>query len=168
MRPTRFPTYLADVIRQSPGPMVKDVRTFQESGFTKVPYGLIVTFATGAEAYIHAVGASETKDNFDKPEQIVEGEAAIEPWPYPEGLGASGKIKLADVEAWLAAVFTSSGSREISRIEAWSQREDGRPDHAGVTAYFHSGARIFAAVAHLVGPGQSTDRQQWYEPSQEV
>jgi hypothetical protein len=163
VRPARFPEFAADLIRQSGGHMVKDVATLQDAGFTTAPYGLVITFPTGATAVVHTVGASETKED-----QVIEGDAPVDPLPFPEGLGAEGKFKLSDVEAWLAAVLTSGGSREISGVDAWSTQKDGRPEHAGVTVQFHGGSRVYAAVAHLVGPGQSTDRQQWYSPAMEV
>lgn len=47
---------------------------------------------------------------------------------------------------------------------ATRRQEGGQPEHVGVTVQFHDGSTIFAAVAHLLGPGVEADRQQRYRP----
>ncbi|MGW1077110.1 hypothetical protein [Streptomyces sp. NPDC002537] len=168
MRIDRFESFAVDLINQSSSPAVKNVSTARDAGFTKVPYGLVVEFTSGASAYVHLVMVLPPGQKLDQDEQVVEGEEPIVPLPSPDGFGSGSKIKLVDFEAWFVALLASSGSREISGLEAWTRREGGNPGRAGATVRFHSGGIIYAAVAHLLHPGASADDQNWYEPLQEA
>ncbi|TSB21443.1 hypothetical protein [Streptomyces benahoarensis] len=170
MRPARFQQFTIGLITKAAHPAVKGAQTFGDAGFTAAPdfSGEAIQFASGATAYLHHPVTAPVGENYDQAEAPVEGEEAIEPVAFPDGFGQGGKIKVQDLEAWLLALYASSGSREIKSLNAWSQRDGSTPEHAGVTVMFHSEGIMHVAVAHLLRPGQSTDQQTWYGPSLEV
>jgi hypothetical protein len=167
VRVTGFQRFAMDLIENSGHPAVKSVSEWPDPRPENELSGFIVEFTTGATAHFHTPGQLAPGERHDSEPAVVEGEP-IALLPFPEGLGAGGKIKLVDVEQWFAALLASSGSREISGLEAWSQREDAGPRSSGVTVSFHSGAKIFAGVVYLLRPGQSTGQQTNREPLEEV
>ncbi|RLV01248.1 hypothetical protein CTZ27_12040 [Streptomyces griseocarneus] len=160
---TRFQRFAIDLIKNGNNPQVAGVSEWLDKRSENELSGFVVEFTTGATAHFHTPMMLAPGAKHEGSEEIVEGEP-VAPVAFPDSLGAGGKIKLADVEQWFIALLASSGNREISDLEAWSQREDARPRHAGVTVSFHSGGKVFAAVAYLLRPGMSTDEQTYYEP----
>lgn len=129
MRPTRFHQYVHELAKQSPA--AGSVRTLAEAGDTQHPSGLVVTLE-GREARWQFVAQSAPGDKYSETEVPVEGDpmAPLEVQGSPE--------------AWLAALLSSSGHREIADIDRWSEREDPNTRRDGLTVIFHSGAKIYA------------------------
>ena len=130
MRPDRFQNFALDVLKNTPGTV--RVQTLADAGDTKYPYGLAIVTADGETRWqiIGQLADGERHDNADTP---VEGDPAV--WHAAEpGDGP---------EAWMAAVVGQAESPEIARIERWSVREGERPDHQGLTVFFHNGAKAY-------------------------
>ncbi|WP_030186327.1 hypothetical protein [Streptomyces capuensis] len=108
--------------------------SLKDAGDSKHPFGLAVTLA-GRPARIQFTVKSAPSDNYDKPEQPVEGDPAPLDGPRAEG-----------PEGWLAGLLAASGNREIAGIEQWSLREDPKDRRDGLTVQFHSGAEVYARV----------------------
>lgn len=140
MRPDRFEAFALDLVKNTP--QASQVATLREAGDTAHPYGLAVTLPT-AEVRVQFTAQSAPGDRYEQPEEPVEGE----PGPsLGEPTLPAGRPAPADVEGWLAAVLAGAQSPEVARVERWSTAEGARKGHAGVTAHFHSGARIYARL----------------------
>jgi hypothetical protein len=138
MRPARFQEFAVDAAKNMPG--VGQVSTLAEAGDAKHPFGITVQL-NGSPVRYQFVAQSAPGDRYELPEPVVEGE--------PAEAGAApvlppGRVTPQTAEAWLAGALTSARCTELARVERWSTRGTG--DRAGVTAHFHSGARIFARV----------------------
>lgn len=140
MRPDRFQHFALDLAKNAPG--TSHVTTLQEAGDSKHPYGLALALGP-TQARVQFTAQSAPGDRYEQPEQPVEGDPVQ---PTGDPALPPGKTSQADVEAWLAALLAVSGSPEMAKVERWSTRESARKDHFGVTAHFHSGARVFARL----------------------
>lgn len=130
MRPMRFEELVVALAREDPA--AGKAMRLKETGESKYPYGLSVLL-NGREARWQIIAQSAAGDDFGQPEQPVEGEPANLEGPRAEG-----------PEGWFAGLLARSGSREITRVEQWSLREDPNDRRNGLTVEFYSGAKIYA------------------------
>jgi hypothetical protein len=152
MRPARFEGILKELLQQSGG-QVKQVETVREAGYDRHPYGLVVTYRTGARALLQIVVTSAEADKFSEPEQIVEGGTPPAPVEVPD-LFDGGKVRLANVDRHLTALVLNSGSREVVSAEAFSARETPSSVRYGAKITFHDTSRIYVYVVHALPAGR--------------
>ncbi|MGW7350307.1 hypothetical protein [Streptomyces sp. NPDC054784] len=164
MRPARFETWLRDLLQTS-GAEVKSVATVKEEGYTRHPYGLVVTYRTGARVVLQMVGvAPDDGDDYSKPEApAAEGEPPAER-QVPE-LFDSGKVQLAAVDQHLAAVVCNSRSAEVSGVDVYSERETPGAVTYGLTARFHDTSKIFVYVVEAEPSGRELSGQPFNVPA---
>ena len=155
MRPARFESFLSDLFRQASG-QVTEVQTVKEAGYDRCPYGLVVTYATGARVLLQIVGTTAPGDDLSTPEQIVEGEAPPDELPVPEPVDG-GRVRLDRVDGHLAALVANSGNREVADVEVFSQRAQPGAVRYGARFAFHSGATVYVYVVHALPAG----RRDW-------
>ncbi|WKX73309.1 hypothetical protein [Streptomyces sp. XD-27] len=136
MRPQRFQDFALDLAKNAPAADI--VTTLAEAGDTKHPFGLAVKLG-GTEVQWQVIAELAPGDKHSVPEAPVEGDP-MAPIECPQ---IAGSPSAADAERWLASLLSSSGNRELCSLELWSQRPDARPGHHGLTARFHSGAKIY-------------------------
>jgi hypothetical protein len=137
MRPARFQEFAIDVAKNAPGS--GEVLSLQAAGESKYPFGVAVQL-NGSQVRFQFVAQSAQGDRYDGDERLVEGDP-----PEPvEAVLPQGRVTPEAAEGWLASVLTSSRCTELARVERWSTRPEGGA--AGLTAHFHSGARVFARV----------------------
>lgn len=143
MRPVRFEPWLAELLRQSGA--VTDVAIRTEAGEQKAPrpgpYGVSFRLSNGATVALSITAESAQGDQYAQPETEVQGEppARIESVPTIDG----AKVKVADIEEWLAALVVNSGSPELLQVSTRYSQED--PLGAipyGLELRWHSGAKI--------------------------
>lgn len=157
MRPQRFEDLLKNLLQQAGG-QVKDVATVKEAGYDRHPYGLSVTYTTGARVLLQFVGTLPDGDKHTTPEQIVEGEQALPEVPVPD-VFEGGKVQLGLVDQHLAALLANSGNREIASVTPYTAEPD---DHTavryGLRVIFHDGSRIQVYVVHALPAGREWPR----------
>ncbi|MFD8075786.1 hypothetical protein ACFV3E_24415 [Streptomyces sp. NPDC059718] len=155
MRPQRFEEILQGLLKQAGG-QVKDVVTVREAGYDKHPYGLSVTYASGARVLLQVISVLADGDKHARPEQIIEGENALEPVPVPD-VFEGGKLQLAKVDQHLAALLINSGSREIASVTPYTDEPD---DHTavryGLRVAYHDTSRIHVYVVHALSAGRDS------------
>ncbi|GGM88887.1 hypothetical protein GCM10010106_40240 [Thermopolyspora flexuosa] len=159
MRAARFEQYLRDLLLGSANPAIKDVVTFADAGHKASPYGLQVTFTTGARILLQIVRTSaQGGESADKPEVVKTGDA---PAPVPDpGFGLENdRVNVRAFEAWLAALVTNGGNPEVQEVRTFH----GKTHRYGVEVAFHSGARAFVYFAHTLGPGQDVGAHPAFE-----
>ncbi|WP_059005875.1 hypothetical protein [Streptomyces specialis] len=157
MRPRRFQQYALDAYRAA------GLAAEEWSEKTKRPFGIKVRLASGAELW-HAITTQPREgDRHDEPEQPVEKQAP-DPLPVPD-LG-TGRIKVTDLEPYLAALLTNAGSPEIVRCRGYSDGREQSPTVPGVRVDFWSGARAFLPFVNVARSGQS--RGQDYDLPREI
>ncbi|MFH8369212.1 hypothetical protein [Streptomyces sp. NPDC018031] len=154
MRPARFEQILKSLLEQ--GGAAKGVETVKEAGHDRHPYGLVVTFPTGARALLQIVVTSADGDKFDQPEQIIEGDAPnpVEPVEPFDG----GRVKLDLVDRHIAALVLNSGSKEVASAEAFSTREKPGAVRYGVKIAYHDTSRIYVYVVQALPAGRDWTR----------
>ncbi|WP_017558596.1 hypothetical protein [Nocardiopsis baichengensis] len=157
MRAHRFQGWLLDLIKNSGDPAINQAATFETSGYTERPYGIVLQLSNGGQVYLQIVRGSsgDGSDKLDE-EPIVEGEppAPVEAHPIGEG----GRIRSADVEGYLAALITNAQSREVSGVERFSERTRkaySDPQPYGVKVFCHSKAAISILFVHTLRQGDS-------------
>ena len=107
MRPQRFEDTLRALLQQSGG-QVKEVVPAKEAGWDRNPFGLAVTYQTGARVLLQIIATSADGEKYDQPEGApVEGETALAPVPVPDVFDG-GKLQLARVDQHLAALLANS------------------------------------------------------------
>ncbi|MFI1734061.1 hypothetical protein ACH40E_33580 [Streptomyces acidicola] len=131
MRPERFQAFAIDLLKNTPG--VTRVQTLADVGDTKHPYGVAVTAADG-ESRWQVIGQLAEGAKHDVVTPAVQGAPA----PF-QAAPANGR----PADAWMAGAIGAAESPEARRIEVWSIREGNRPDHVGLTVFFHNGERVF-------------------------
>lgn len=154
MRPERFEHILKTLLEH--GGAVKEVQTVKEAGYDRRPYGLIVTYPTGARVLLQIVVTSADGDKFDQPEQIIEGDAptpveAVEPFD-------GGRVKLDLVDRHIAALILNSGSREVVSAEAFSARESTGAVRYGAKISYYDKSRIYVYVVQALPAGRDFER----------
>lgn len=164
MRPARFETTLKTLLQQAGGP-VQDVKTVAEAGYDGHPYGLIVTYTTGARVVLQFVQTSAPGDDFSQPEQIIEGDTPPIPTPMPDDLFDGGRLQLAAVDRHLAALVTSSGSREVQSAEAFSTRGTKGAIEYGAKIVHHDGSVIYVYVVMALPQGREPAGREFQVPA---
>lgn len=94
-------------------------------------------------------------------ETIVYGPAPA-PTDIPDVPVTDGKVRVADVEAWIAAVVTNAapvdqdGRSWLKSVERYSLRPEERrvTQRFGLTAHLHSGGGTYIYFPRVVAPGQ--------------
>lgn len=167
MRPARFETALKDLLQQAGGP-VQDVTTVAEAGYDRHPYGLAVTYATGARVLLQVVATSAAGDDYARPEQIIEGDAVPVPTPMPDDLFDNGRLQLRAVDRHLAALVTASGSREVHSAEAFSTRDRKGAVEYGLKIDFHDGSVIYVYVVSALPQGRELSSAREFQVSAAV
>lgn len=152
MRPARFESILHDLLHQDA--QVKDVQTVRDAGYARHPYGLVVTYSTGARALLQIVTTAAEGDSYAQPEQVIEGEHAPAPVPVPEVFDG-GKVRLDRADKHLAALVLGSGSREVAAVEVFSDRETPGAVRYGLKATFHDTSRVYVYVVHALPAGRT-------------
>lgn len=163
MRPARFQTWLLDLLEKQP--QVTAVQTVEESGYSRHPYGLVVTYATGARVLLQIIATTAPGDSLGKPEQVMEGDAPAEQ-PVPE-LVDGGRVRLDRVDQHLAALVANSGSREVASVEAFSRRAQPGAVKYGACVAFHDGSTVYLYVVHALpaGRGEWPARREFDVPA---
>ncbi|WP_426568066.1 hypothetical protein [Streptomyces canus] len=128
MRPPRFLAFVIDTLKNTPGAV--QVRTLEEAGDSKHPFGVVVTTADG-ESRWGIVGQLAEGERHEHKEHPVEGAPAAWTDAVP-----------GDPEGWLAAAIGRAESPEIERIQRWSTTQNG-PSGQGLTIAFHNGAKAY-------------------------
>jgi len=130
-------------------PEVTRTEVWQEG--TTRPYGVQVTFVTGAEMWCGVVAAAPPGGYSDKPTTDVPRAEQ----PVPELL-QGGKITPLTAEAYIAATLNNAGNSEIKRVYAYSAgaTPTSPTAHPGVGLEFHDGGRGFLPFIHTARPGQ--------------
>ncbi|WP_263170713.1 hypothetical protein [Streptomyces sp. SCSIO ZS0520] len=152
MRPQRFEKFLRSLLEQDGN--VKEVQTAAESGHTKHPYGLAVTYRTGARVLLVWMATAAPGDNYEGEEAIVEGDPSPPPAPMPDDLLDGGKVKLAAVDKHMAALILGAGNQEIAAADIYSTREKRGAIPYGVTLDFHDTSRLYLYVIHALPQGR--------------
>lgn len=155
MRPQRYMQFAADAYRAA------DLHAEPWTESSR-PFGIKVRLASGAEVW-HAITAqSREGEQFDEPEQPVEGEP---PAPVEVPSLGTGRTRVTDIERYLTALVINTGSPEIAQGYAYSEgSKTGNTPGYGVR--FHSGARVFAPFVHVLRPGQTPGKE--FDVPQEV
>ena len=151
MRPARFESFLRDLFRDVAG-QVEQVCTVQEAGVARHPYGLVVTYSTGARVLLQIVGTTAPGDDLSAPEQAVEGDAPAGELPVPAVVDR-GRVLLERVEAQVAGLVVNSGSREVAGVEVFSRRKQPGAVRFGARFDFHSGAVVLRTWCTPCLPG---------------
>ncbi|GAA3760791.1 hypothetical protein HDA32_005693 [Spinactinospora alkalitolerans] len=154
MRLPRFETYLKDLLTGDASPSITSVQTFAEADYAKRPHGFRLQFASGGQAYLQLVRTSPSDGSDQRPEEpIVEGEppTPIEPRPLPDG---GGQVRTRDLEQYIKALITNSGSTELKDTEGYSEAPAESGQTYGVRVFFHSGAAIYILFVHTLRSGQ--------------
>jgi hypothetical protein len=159
MRTRRFETHLRDLLTASGNPAIKDVRTFSEVGYTELPYGLQVSFVTGASILLQIVRTSPPGgDNSEQAEKIVEG-SPLPPVEEPPFAVSDDRIDVKSFETWLAARITNSGSPEIQAVGSFH----GKSHRFGIDITFYNGGHAYTYFPFTLRPGQQRGAHPIYE-----
>jgi hypothetical protein len=65
-----------------------------------------------------------------------------------------------DLEQWLKALVINSGSREIDRVQAYSEAERAGTHPYGLAITWHNGGAAFAHLVHTLPAGR-TPGAEW-------
>jgi hypothetical protein len=162
MRPARFETFLREQIAASGA--VADVQTRTDAGVERTPargdYGVRVTLKSGGAVEMMITAQSAPGDAYSEPEAIVEGEQ-VAPIALSGPIDGS-KVRVADLETFIASVIAGSGSREVAEIgQRFSEQEPAGAISHGMVVRFHSGARVYLnfVTAHPAGQRPGADYQ---------
>jgi hypothetical protein len=140
MYPVRFELWMRDLVT----PEVAKCQTYEEVGFQRSNSGLMITLHNGGTVNLQFTAKSAPGDAYDQPEVIREGDA---PAPVDSGPPIVGDpVRLADVEARLAALMMNSGSDELARVERFSTRDPRGAVPYGLRITWHSGAQSYVNV----------------------
>ncbi|MFE3198945.1 hypothetical protein [Embleya sp. NPDC059237] len=150
----RFEPWLAELLRQSGA--VTDVAVRTEAGEQKAPrpgpYGVSLRLRNGATVDLGITAESAAGDQYAQPETEVRGEPPTRLESVPAIDGA--KVRVADIEEWLAALVVNSGSPELRKVSTRYSQED--PPGAipfGLELRWHSGAKIRVNFQHAYSSG---------------
>ncbi|WP_165985997.1 hypothetical protein [Streptomyces sp. YIM 98790] len=149
MRPQRFMdfavrTYTAAGLQAEP---------WQEG--TKRPFGVQVTLPNGGQIWHAITAVAVPGEDYAAPEQPVEKEA---PTPVPLPSIGSGPVPVPEVERYLAALMTNSGSPEIARAYGYSGRESSS-QYPGFGIEFHSEAKVHCVFVYGARAGQQRGQE---------
>jgi len=153
MRADRFESWLVDCLQAADGP---EVQTFAAAGYTARPLGVVLALPSGASVYVQIVRGSPDDGSDRKDEEPVVTGPPPAPLPAVE-LPATGSVRTADVEGWLAHAVSASGHSEIAQVKRYSTTLGlGSDTHKhGVKVSCHSGADIYLLFAHTLRAGDS-------------
>lgn len=147
MDPQRLMDFVTNAM--SNAPEVQKAHPWQEG--TTRPYGVQITFATGAEMWCGVVAAAPPGGYSEKPTtEAPPAEIAV-----PDLL-QGGKVTPLTAEAFIAATLNNAGNDEIKRVYAYSAgaTPTSPTAHPGVGLEFHDGGRGFLPFVHTARAGQ--------------
>jgi hypothetical protein len=161
VRVERFGEWITGLARSNAGQV--QVQTWDESGITQQPgwehtAGLTLTSPAGGTIDIQWVHGRAGGDRRDEAEKIVEGEPPAPVEPVVLAPAPDGRISAEQVEAWLAALITNSGSREVAKVTRYSHRRaDPNAPAAhkyGITVDWHSRNSVYGGVVYMLRQGE--------------
>lgn len=140
MRPARFQPWLVDLVDDAL-PAGVTLTDWAETGVTADAdadgtWGLVLTSPAGGDLYIQVVDGSG--GHHETRETIIE-KTAPAPVPPVDLVPVAGRLRLVNVEGWLAALVSNSGNREIAAVETYSTRPVPSFHRTGLTVRWHSG-----------------------------
>lgn len=141
MRPQRFQQLLTDAINRD-GQLT--ARTYTQADFTRSPHGIIATTPTGVPVNVQIIGRLADGERHDHAEAPVTSEQHP-PIDIPD-LTPGGKLQLAAVEKYLAALAVQAAGAEIKNVALYQDRDTPGAVRYGATFTFHSGAAIYLYV----------------------
>lgn len=169
MRSLRFDHLLGEVLAKNPDPAITAIETFGEIGYAQIsgrdnhpstggpyPGNRRFTFTNGGQVYLHFVRSSPPSGD-SEPERIVEAERPLDPIPAPTIDTFNGRIRVADVQAWLVAAFINIGSREIVEVSP------GSGGSSAIIIKFADGSAAYGIWAHTLRRGQTADPKREYQ-----
>lgn len=149
MRPQRFQEFAVAAYADAPGVRAAEVW----SDGVRRPFGIVVTVEPGVVVRHAITVQARDGDDYREPERPVQGEAPA-PMDVPGlGTGEGGRVRVADLEQYLAAVLNNAGSAEIAGTYTYSGREQ-RGSIPGLGVTFHDGGKAFLPFVHVHRPGQ--------------
>jgi hypothetical protein len=170
MKPDRYRTWAEEHLRQSPA--ITSVDAVQRTGEDAHITDTHVTFTTGAKVIVHWVGADQVGGPNRNPDgSIATTGPAPERVPVPE-LATSGRLRLLDIEAHLAAVLNNGGHPEVVKVVGRQQDSDPNHEHrdleCGLRVHCHSGADVFGIFEHTLPPGSRPGPDTKFKQREEV
>lgn len=150
MRTKRFESFLKEEIVRKGSEEIQSTRTFDEVGYKARPIGVQLDFATGARVMLQIVRASPPGgDDFSQAERPVEG-AILEPVRGVDLPVEGGKIRVKDVEIYLVALITNSGSSEIDNVRSFARHKQ----RLGIDVAFHNGGHCYVHFLYTLPKGK--------------
>lgn len=155
-------------------PALAAVTTFAATGITDPRYGLVFTTGPGAELGLQFVGtARDGGEDFTAGEPPpVRGPGPARA-PAPVLAAARGKLRLADLDDWLAALVTDTfsggpdggpdGGGELARVTLISA-DPGYHHRRGLRIRFHDGSAAYGLWRHARPPGASAPGELFTVP----
>lgn len=171
MKPAEFRPWAEEQFSASPA--ITSVEAVQDDrpGHDYITY-THVTFGTGAKVIIHWTSS----DQVGGPNLNPDGSIALtgpppKPVPVPE-LAASGRLKLLDIETYLAAVLNNGGHEQVAEVLGYHQRLDPyREERAmqyGIHVGCHSGQAVTGMLIFTLPPGRQPTEQTRYTQLDEL
>lgn len=170
MEPGRYRPWAEEHLRQSPA--ITSVDAVQLTGEDAHITETHVRFATGATVVLHWVGTDQVGGpNLNPDGSIVTTGPLPEQVPVPE-LATSGRLRMVDIEAHLAAVLNNAGHPEVARVVGYNQEPDPNREHRtlpyGIRVYCHSGANVIGTIEHTLPPGSRPGPDTRFKQREEV
>lgn len=161
MKPGDFRRWAEQVFTQSPA--VASVTTVRDVAEVDVSR---IELATGAAIHMHWVGTSPPKP--EDPENPVTGPPPA-PVKIPE-LSTSGRLRMADIEAHLAALLTNAGNDQVLDVAGYSADPKLGSDEQpyGLRVRFHDESAAFGLFRHTLPKGQQAGRNTEFKQRREV
>lgn len=171
MRLPRFQTWITALVDANLPTGVKrigwaDSGINKDGGMGEHCTGLVFEAPDGGTVYWQTiVGGGPKGDTFDQPEEIVEGDPPAPVAPV-ELTVADGKLRMADLEAWLTALAVNAQSRELASVERFSTRPAksnlGFSHQFGYTLKWHDGSSTTSFLRYTLAPGERrSESTEW-------
>jgi hypothetical protein len=159
MRAPRFQAWITDLVDTNLPPDVKripwaDTGIVADKGMADWTLGLVFEAPSGGVAYLQLVhGGGPKGDTFDKPEEIVEGEPPAPVAPV-ELTVTEGRLRMAELEAWITALIINAQNREVASVTRFSERDPKGFHPFGFSVKWHSGAAAYGHLRYTLAPGE--------------
>lgn len=155
MRLPRLQPLLHALLESSP--QVKSVKAVSDvEGYKRHGFGHVIELPTGVRILTQLISIPAPDERSTEPETIVEGEPPAEV-PVPE-LYDGGKLQVAAVPQWFAALICNSGNREVASAEVL---EGLAIKHATRIDYHNGGANLIYVV-RVFSPGEQVQEGREY------
>ncbi|RBQ21307.1 hypothetical protein DP939_00860 [Spongiactinospora rosea] len=157
MRIARFRGLLVEWLSTAGGDVIKDVTVF---GVPSLPEaGVRVGLGTGAGVLLRTIGGAPRGGNKGSEAAETERGPVLEPVPLPAVPVTGGKVRTADVLAYVAAVIVNAGSDEIERVEAKDQ---------SVVVTFFNGGQAYMMTYKTVPAGRDAESETEWKAAEVV